>query len=66
MANKLELVGLAEVAAMAGVSRQRVYLWMKRSKDMPQPVARLACGPIWLKDEIRKWLVEIGYTHLRK
>ena len=31
----IELVGLAEIAEMAGVSHQQVHNWTRRSKDMP-------------------------------
>lgn len=53
------------VAELACVARPHVYNWIRRSRDMPEPAVRLACGPIWLKDEIRDWLIRIGYTHLK-
>jgi hypothetical protein len=65
-ARKIEPIGVAEIGALAGVSRQHVYNWIRRSKDMPRPAVRLACGPIWDADEIRKWLIGLGYTHLRR
>lgn len=40
------LVGVAEVAADLGVSRQRVSTLSHR-EDFPAPVARLASGPVW-------------------
>jgi chromosome partitioning protein len=58
----IEVLGVAELASLAGVSRQMVRNWQRHSKDMPKPVARLACGPIWDGKEIREWLVKIGYT----
>lgn len=63
---QLELVGIAEIAKLAGVSRQLVYQWTRRSRDMPKPLAKLACGPIWNGAEIRSWLVDIGFTHLQR
>lgn len=60
-----EVAGLAEIAQLARVSPQLVSNWAKRSEDMPKPLARLKCGPIWDKAEITKWLVSLGYTHLR-
>lgn len=60
-----ELVGLYEIAELAKVSPQLVSNWVKRSEDMPKPLVRLHCGPIWDKGEIVRWLVSIGYTHLR-
>jgi len=52
----MELVGLSEVAEMAGVSRQAVVNWRARFSDFPAPVAELASGPVWTKEEIEKWL----------
>jgi hypothetical protein len=51
---------------MAWVMKQLAHNWTRRSKDMPKPLAQLDCGPIWLKDEIRDWLVALGYTHPRQ
>ena len=43
---RTELVGVAEVAEMLGISRQRVTTLSKRD-DFPAAVARLASGPVW-------------------
>src|SRR5262245_47460218 len=51
-----ELVGLAEVAEMAKVSRSAVANWRVRSTDFPKPVAELQSGPVFLRRQIRKWL----------
>lgn len=51
------LVGAAEVAMMTGVPSGTIYSWVRRDK-LPEPHARLACGPIWLKAEIEQWLKE--------
>ena len=51
----IELVGLAEVAVLAGVGRGLVKSWRHRG-NMPEPVAELACGTIWLKADIEEWL----------
>jgi len=52
----LELVGLSEVAEMAGVSRQAVVNWRARFSDFPSPTAELASGPVWIREDIEKWL----------
>lgn len=51
-----ELVGINEVARMAGVSPQAVANWRVRARDFPAPFAQLASGPIFLKPKIRAWL----------
>jgi chromosome partitioning protein len=48
----LELVGLSEVAEMAGVSRQAVVNWRARFSDFPSPTAELASGPVWIREDI--------------
>lgn len=54
--NDHELVGINEVAQMAGVSRQAVANWRVRASDFPEPVTELASGPIFLRANIRAWL----------
>jgi len=51
----IELVGLAEVAQLAGVTRGLIKTWKHRGK-LPEPVAELACGTVWLKADIEEWL----------
>lgn len=46
-----ELVGIAEVAALLGVSRQRASELQKRT-GFPAPVAVLRAGPIWRKGDL--------------
>jgi hypothetical protein len=49
-----ELVGVAEVAKMLTVSRQRVSV-LKDEPWFPRPIARLASGPVWSAEGIRKF-----------
>lgn len=49
-----ELMGAAEVAAHIGVSRQRVNQ-LAKAGALPEPVAVLDAGRIWLADDIRVW-----------
>ncbi len=52
----MDLLGLSEVAELAGVSRQAVVNWRTRFRDFPQPAAELASGPVWERADIEKWL----------
>lgn len=54
--NTDDLVGINEVALMAGVSKQAVANWRVRVSDFPQPVTELASGPIFRRSQIRSWL----------
>jgi hypothetical protein len=55
---KLELVGVAEAAALLGISkaalceRRRLSARGRSRAPFPEPVAALACGPIWLRRQI--------------
>ena len=47
-------VGPGEVAEIAGVSLQRI--WMLRGKNnIPAPVVVLKSGPIWDRETIEEW-----------
>ncbi len=47
-----ELVGIAEVAAMLGVTKQRASE-LAGQRNFPPPVVKLAAGPIWAAPTIR-------------
>lgn len=47
-----ELAGGREVAEMLGVSKQRLHQLRGRD-DFPEPVVRLAAGPVWLVGSVR-------------
>ena len=49
-----ELVGAAEIAALLGVSRQRVDQ-LSRHQDFPEPLTELASGRIWTRQSIEEW-----------
>jgi predicted DNA-binding transcriptional regulator AlpA len=49
------LVGVAEIAEMLGVTRQRVNAIVKTHDDFPQPQAELTAGRIWLRSEVETW-----------
>ena len=51
-----ELVGVAEVAQMVGVSRQRINELVRTDPDFPDPEAELAAGRIWCRQDIERWM----------
>jgi predicted DNA-binding transcriptional regulator AlpA len=57
---KLDLVGVAEVAEMLGVSRQRVHAIAATHPEFPEPVAELSAGKIWLRKDIAGWARHTG------
>jgi hypothetical protein len=52
-----ELVGIAEIADILAVSRQRVQQ-LTRRKDFPPPVARLSAGSIWTRTSLDDFIAE--------
>lgn len=50
------MVGLAEIADLAGVTPAAVSNWRKRSEDFPEPVAVLRAGPVFDQHQVRRWL----------
>lgn len=57
MPDDADLLGTAEIAALLGVSRQRVLVLAKR-EDFPRPLAVLSMGNVWRGREIRDWAAE--------
>jgi chromosome partitioning protein len=51
-----ELLGLSEIAELAGVSRQVVANWRSRDAGFPTPVVALASGPVYDRSQIRSYL----------
>lgn len=51
-----ELIGINEIAEMAGVSRQAVANWRARTTDFPRPLTELASGPVFRRSQVRSWL----------
>lgn len=50
------LIGIFEIAELAGVGPSAVVNWRKRSPNFPRPVADLKSGPVFRKHEVRAWL----------
>jgi chromosome partitioning protein len=51
-----DLLGINEIAELAGVSKQAVANWRARFKDFPPPVADLRSGPVFRARQVRAWL----------
>jgi predicted DNA-binding transcriptional regulator AlpA len=51
------LVGVKEASYMLGWSKQQVMVYISRGK-FPEPIQRLASGPIWTKKQIEEFIKE--------
>lgn len=63
-AKKIEYLGVYEIAELAEVGSSAVGNWRKRhsvanmsSDPFPKPCAELASGPVFLKEDVVKWLI---------
>ncbi len=50
------LVGVAEIAQMLGVSRQRVNRIVQTHTAFPKPEAELSAGRVWKTSDIDAWI----------
>ncbi len=51
------LVGIYEIAHMAGVTAAAVWNWRVRHQDtFPKPLAELKSGPVFDRADIERWL----------
>ncbi len=50
------LVGPAELAEKAGVSRTMVNKWRDRFDDFPEPLVTLKMGPLWAWVDVEPWI----------
>jgi hypothetical protein len=57
---ELDLVGVAEIAEMLGISRQRVDAIVRTHGDFPLPVAELTAGRIWQRRDVEAWARKTG------
>jgi predicted DNA-binding transcriptional regulator AlpA len=53
------LVGVAEIAQLLGVTRQRVNALASRP-SFPKPEAVLTAGRIWRRSDIEEWARQAG------
>ncbi len=51
-----DIIGINEIADIAGVSSSAVINWRNRDKDFPSPIAELKSGPVFNYDQIRRYL----------
>ena len=54
MTDNADLMGTSEVAALLGISRQRVLV-ISRQAGFPKPLAVLKMGNVWRGEDIRQW-----------
>ena len=50
------LVGVAEIAKMLGVSRQRVNQLLNTDDDFPVPEVELIAGRVWKRADVEAWI----------
>jgi serine/threonine protein kinase/predicted DNA-binding transcriptional regulator AlpA len=55
MAENPSLVGIKEIAEIAGVSRQTAANWPSRRRDFPKPYQKLGSGTLYRRDEVERW-----------
>lgn len=51
-----DLVGIAEIASFAKVSKQAVSNWRIRYDHFPRPLQDLQSGPVWEREKIEGWV----------
>jgi hypothetical protein len=57
-----DLVGVAEIANMFGITRQGVDKLIRTRPDFPAPYAIITAGRIWSREVIEKWARATGRT----
>lgn len=55
-----DLVGVAEVAEMLGITRQGVHNIAHSDPAFPEPRARLSAGLIWNRIDVEQWIKTTG------
>jgi predicted DNA-binding transcriptional regulator AlpA len=53
------LLSPADIAALLGVKRETVYVWINRHR-LPLPIRRAAGSPLWHREEIAMWALTTG------
>jgi len=56
-AMELEVYRIRELTKLLKVSKETVYLWIRKNK-FPKPLKLGARTSVWLKEDIEKWLEE--------
>lgn len=52
-----DLVGVSEIAAMAGVARNTAWRWSNR-EGFPKPAASLSQGRVWRRGDVERWIAK--------
>ncbi len=55
----LDLIGATEIAALLGVSRQRVNQ-LAHAEGFPKPVGKLRQARIWNREDVEAWARQTG------
>ena len=50
------LLGISDIAKLAGVTRGAVTNWRNRHDDFPEPAEKLTSGPVFDRQEVADWL----------
>lgn len=53
------LMGVAEIAELLGLTRQRVHQ-LRQIEGFPEPTSVLAIGPVWESADVERWARETG------
>lgn len=59
MSRRIPLAGIAEIAEILGVTKQRVTQ-LAKADGFPKPLDRIASGPVWRRTDIERWARETG------
>lgn len=51
-----QLVGIAEIADLAEVTKQAVSNWRHRYDHFPRPIQDLQSGPVWDREQVADWV----------
>ncbi|MDY0289173.1 MAG: AAA family ATPase [Sphaerochaeta sp.] len=58
--NTSEMIGVYEIAKIAGVTASAIANWRKRFEDFPKPIKVLKAGPVFSESQIKSWLGRKG------
>jgi len=56
------LVGVAEIAAMIGLSRQRIHQLAREDPTFPAPTVVISAGRVWERVAVEDWARRSGRT----
>ena len=57
MEKKIRLMCGVEIWRMSGACLRTVRYWLDGGKGFPRPYLHLACGRLWLAEEVEEWLI---------